>query len=83
MFEIYFCFNPPYYLLLNFCLQFNIDQKTTEREKCSYFFDLNRIFLHELTKNLAKKIKKHRTNGNHSSSNQQPKATNIKGRLKP
>ncbi|KJJ13404.1 hypothetical protein HMPREF3156_02328 [Neisseria sp. HMSC06F02] len=58
-------------------------KKQQKEKNAVIFFDLNRIFLHELTKNLAKKIKKHRTNGNHSSSNRQPKATNIKGRLKP
>jgi hypothetical protein len=66
-----------------FAFNLILTKKQQKEKNAVIFFDLNRIFLHELTKNLAKKIKKHRTNGNHSSSNQQPKATNIKGRLKP
>jgi len=62
-----------------FAFNLILTKKQQKEKNAVIFFDLNRIFLHELTKNLAKKIKKHRTNGNHSSSNQQPKATNIKG----
>jgi len=37
MFEIYFCFNPHYCLLLNFYLKFNIDPKTTKKKNAVIF----------------------------------------------